>query len=98
MAGRSCGSCTSEVLGQPLPDAGPDTFQVVVHTRGDQSLGLVVDRIADIVEERVVIDSSVCRPGVLGATILQGSVTEIFDIDAAWRLMDARQRQHAGAL
>jgi two-component system, chemotaxis family, sensor kinase CheA len=81
-----------EVLGQPPPQSAPDTLQVVVHSRDGKSLGLVVDRIADIIQDRVVIDGSVRRPGVLGAAVLQGSVTEIFDIDAAWRLLDARQQ------
>lgn len=80
-----------EVLGKPAPALDGDTFQVVVHSRNGKAVGLVVDRIADIVQDCVVIDSSVRRPGVLGAAVLQGSVTEIVDIAEAWRLLDARQ-------
>jgi two-component system chemotaxis sensor kinase CheA len=80
-----------EVLGKPAPALDQDTFQVVVHSRDGKAVGLVVDRIADIVQDCVVIDPSVRRPGVLGAAVLQGNVTEIVDIAEAWRLLDARQ-------
>jgi two-component system chemotaxis sensor kinase CheA len=82
-----------EVLGKPAPALDQDTFQVVVHSRDGKAVGLVVDRIADIVQDCVVIDPSVRRPGVLGAAVLQGNVTEIVDIAEAWRLLDARQQR-----
>ncbi|MEY4550348.1 MAG: hypothetical protein RL685_6543, partial [Pseudomonadota bacterium] len=82
-----------EVLGKPAPALDRDTFQVVVHSRDGKAVGLVVDRIADIVQDCVVIDPSVRRPGVLGAAVLQGNVTEIVDIAEAWRLLDARQQR-----
>jgi two-component system chemotaxis sensor kinase CheA len=64
---------------------------VVVHSRGGESLGLVVDRIADIVQDHVLVDPSVRRQGVLGSAVLQGSVTEILDVNAAWRWIEAKQ-------
>ncbi len=82
-----------EVLGKPAPALEQDTFQVVVHSRNGKAVGLVVDRIADIVQDCIVIDPSVRRPGVLGAAVLQGSVTEIVDIAEAWRLLEARQQR-----
>ena len=81
---------TGEVVGNPGPPTDKDVLQVVVHSRNGQALGLVVDHIADIVQERIVLDPSVRRPGVLGATILQGNVTESLDVDAAWQLVYAQ--------
>jgi len=81
---------TGEVVGNPGPPTDKDVLQVVVHSRNGHALGLVVDHIADIVQERIVLDPSVRRPGVLGATILQGNVTEILDVDAAWQLVYAQ--------
>jgi two-component system chemotaxis sensor kinase CheA len=66
-------------------------LHVVVHSRNGESLGLVVDRISDIVQDHVAVDSSVRRQGVLGSAVLQGSVTEILDVNAAWRLIESKQ-------
>jgi two-component system chemotaxis sensor kinase CheA len=43
-------------------------------------MGLVVDEIIDIVEDRLNIEVSSDRPGVLGYAIVKGSATEIIDI------------------
>jgi len=43
-------------------------------------MGLVVDEIADIVEERLEIEGASDRPGVLGYAVVKGSATEIIDV------------------
>ena len=55
--------------------------QVVVYTVNGRSLGLVVDQIIDIIEENLELSGESSREGVLGTTVLQGRVTEVFDVD-----------------
>src|SRR5215831_5419971 len=45
-----------------------------------RSMGLVVDEIVDIVEERLRIEIASQRPGVLGSAIIKGQATEVVDI------------------
>jgi two-component system chemotaxis sensor kinase CheA len=61
-------------------NGGP--LSVVVHSENGHSVGLVVDQILDVVEENVVLTHRAVRPGVLGATVIQGRVTEILDVQA----------------
>ena len=56
-------------------------LQVIVYNDGDRSVGIVVERILDIVQERLVLSKQVMRPGLLGTAIVQGKVTEIVDIE-----------------
>jgi two-component system chemotaxis sensor kinase CheA len=58
-----------------------DTVQVIVHTRNDRSIGLVVDRISDIVEERLVVQKTGIRSGILGSAVIEKKVTELLDVD-----------------
>jgi two-component system chemotaxis sensor kinase CheA len=58
----------------------PDPQPVIVFSEGNQSMGLMVDRIQDIIEERLVIRIPSRRPGVLGAAIVNGRATDILDI------------------
>ncbi len=53
---------------------------VLVFSDHGRSMGLVVDEIVDIVEERLDIEVASERPGVLGYAVLKGSATEIIDI------------------
>jgi two-component system, chemotaxis family, sensor kinase CheA len=80
-----------DVVGTPRKATHKDVLHVVVHSRNGKTVGLVVDHIADIVQDHVSIDASVRRPGVLGSAVLAGSVTEILDVNAAWRLLEAKQ-------
>lgn len=66
-----------------------DKVQVVVHTNGGRSVGLIVERILDIVEENVAEEQPPSREGVKGSLVIQGRVTEILDLE---RLM----RSHEG--
>lgn len=80
-----------EVLGYPRPNQ-EETLQVLVHSREGKAVGIVVDRIADIIQDRVRIDASVRRPGVLGAVVLQGAVTEILDVAEVWHAIEKKHR------
>ncbi|HAI68778.1 MAG TPA: hypothetical protein DCM38_04990 [Gammaproteobacteria bacterium] len=57
-----------------------EMLQVVVHSNNNRSVGLVVPRILDIVEESITIESITSRRGVLYSTIIQGEVTELLDL------------------
>jgi two-component system chemotaxis sensor kinase CheA len=70
------------------PEAGGDTIQVVVYAGKGQRVGLVVERILDIVEETVVSRSDLNRPGVSFTAVIQGRVTEFLDLDAITGTLD----------
>ncbi|MBT4867579.1 MAG: response regulator [Planctomycetaceae bacterium] len=52
---------------------------VIVFSEGENSMGLMVDEIRDIREERLIIRMNSKRPGILGTAIINGSATEIID-------------------
>jgi two-component system chemotaxis sensor kinase CheA len=62
--------------------------QVIVHTRNLRSVGLVVERILDIVEDDLATRRPASRDGVLGSFVVQGKVTEILDVDGIIRVQD----------
>jgi two-component system chemotaxis sensor kinase CheA len=51
-----------------------------VFTEGDLHVGLAVDEIVDIVEEKLAIELEADAPGVIGAAIVRGNAVEIVDI------------------
>jgi two-component system chemotaxis sensor kinase CheA len=59
-----------------------DPLQVIVFSFHDQHVGLIVERIVDIVQQIVVVDSRHRRRGILGSTVLQQQVTDLLDADA----------------
>jgi two-component system chemotaxis sensor kinase CheA len=71
----------------PSP-ATDDKVQVIVHTRNLRSVGLVVERILDIVEDDLATRRPASRDGVLGSFVVQGKVTEILDVDGIIRVQD----------
>jgi two-component system chemotaxis sensor kinase CheA len=63
--------------------AGKDRVQVVVLSNGAGSVGLEIDRILDIVYDRVVVKKAGARLGVSGTAVIQGRVTQMLDVGAA---------------
>ena len=55
---------------------------VLVFTDRDRSMGLLVDEIVDIVEDRMNIELSSETEGVLGSAVLAGKATDIIDASA----------------
>ncbi|MGH9344624.1 MAG: chemotaxis protein CheW, partial [Terriglobia bacterium] len=51
---------------------GGDKVHVVVHTRNGRSVGLLVDRILDIVEDDLSSRRPSSRKGILGSVVIQG--------------------------
>jgi two-component system, chemotaxis family, sensor kinase CheA len=53
---------------------------ILVFSDHGRSMGLVVDEIVDIVEDRLNIEVESERPGVLGYAVIKGNATEILDV------------------
>jgi two-component system chemotaxis sensor kinase CheA len=53
---------------------------LLVFSDGGRSMGLVVDEIVDIVEDKLDIEVGSDRPGVLGSAVVRGQATEIIDV------------------
>jgi two-component system chemotaxis sensor kinase CheA len=53
---------------------------VLVFTDDERSMGLVVDQIVDIVEEKLDVELNSERPGFVGSAVLAGKATEIVDV------------------
>src|SRR6185437_9698880 len=71
----------------PLIRVNPDmqlrtegTQPLLVFSDEGRSMGLVVDQIIDIVEDRLNIEVPSDTPGVLGSAVIKGQATEIIDV------------------
>ncbi len=53
---------------------------ILVFSDHGRSMGLVVDEIVDIVEDKLDIEVASDRPGVLGCAVIKGNTTEIVDV------------------
>ena len=71
--------------------AGP--LQVLVCNVEEETLGLVVEQILDIVEDRAEVKSPATRAGVQYAVVINERVTELLDIPAIKRMAKARSRE-----
>jgi two-component system, chemotaxis family, sensor kinase CheA len=65
--------------------ANANSIQVVVYTEGKRTVGLIVDRIVDIVEEHAAVESLAPRAGVVGSFVTQRHVTDLLDVPAIVR-------------
>jgi len=73
----------AEALGCYGTEASDTTsLQVVVYTSHGRSIGLVVDRILDIVAEAYTLRPGGRNSGLLGTAVIQGKVTDILDMEA----------------
>ena len=99
----SAGAFVTQYRGRLMPlvavsgsiDAGHASHPVLVFADGDRSMGLVVDEIVDVVEDRLRLELSTARPGLLGSAVIAGQATDV--IDTAYRLAQARRDWFAGA-
>ena len=74
-----------QIGGGEISEDGPKTIEVVVYSQNGRSVGLVVDRILDIVDENVVIQNPSRREGIKGSVVIQSCVTDLLDIPAVVR-------------
>jgi two-component system chemotaxis sensor kinase CheA len=56
------------------------TQPLLVFSDGGRSMGLVVDEIVDIVEDRLDIQVASDTPGILGSAVIKAQATEIIDV------------------
>jgi len=59
---------------------GEGTQPLLVFSDSGRSMGLVVDEIVDIVEDRLDIQVGSDTPGIIGSAVIKGQATEIIDI------------------
>jgi two-component system, chemotaxis family, sensor kinase CheA len=83
----------SRLAAAPAQTETPDRLQGIVYSDDGKRVGLVIDRILDIVEESIQAKSPASRFGVLYTAIIQGRVTELLDMPA---LLQAFERHRAG--
>jgi len=69
---------------KPMTEEG-STYSVLVCHHEGQSVGIVVERILDIVEDSADVRCLASRPGVLYSAVINGRVTELLDIPAVLR-------------
>jgi two-component system, chemotaxis family, sensor kinase CheA len=71
------------LLGMGSANSDAETYSVVVHRHEDETaVGLVVDRILDVIEEEIALSSVGARRGLAGSAVLQQRVTDIVDVPA----------------
>jgi two-component system chemotaxis sensor kinase CheA len=99
----SCGQPVTQYRGKLMPlvslgePSDPDrTHQpVLVFADRERSMGLMVDEIIDVVEERLQIELLGTRPGVLGTAVIAGKSTDL--IDTGYWLTQASQDWFRGS-
>jgi two-component system, chemotaxis family, sensor kinase CheA len=63
--------------GQSLKTEGRQS--VIVFTEKQRSMGLMVDEIVDIVDDRLNVELAAAQPGLLGSAVIDGRASEVID-------------------
>jgi two-component system chemotaxis sensor kinase CheA len=69
-----------QLLDLPPNDSTDGPLQVVVHSAGNKSVGLVVDRIADIVDTAIESRRNAASDELLASVVVQQRVTDLLDL------------------
>ena len=77
-----------QILGIPTQESPDQPLQVVVYTEGGRSFGLVVDRIADIVETTVQATRKTQSGDLLASAVIQQRVTDLLNLPSIIRRAD----------
>jgi two-component system, chemotaxis family, sensor kinase CheA len=72
----------------PAKAGASDRLQGIVYSSEGKRVGLVIERILDIVEESIQIKSPPSRFGVLFTAVIQGRVTELLDMPSLLQAFD----------
>ncbi len=75
-------------LGQACGES-QDNVQVIVFNQGQKRIGVLVDRIIDIVQETVEVQKGEQRKGIMGSAIVQENVVDLLDIHHVIKTYDA---------
>ena len=65
-----------------------DPMQVVVYSEQNRSVGLVVGKINDIVQEKISVKRHARGNGIFGSVVIQDKVTDLLDVQAVIRAAD----------
>lgn len=57
-----------------------DKLPVIIYTRNNRNVGLIVKDIKDIVEDEIIPEKAIVRPGIVYSAIIKGRVTEFLDV------------------
>lgn len=68
-----------------------DPLQVLVCHDEGRTIGIIVERILDIVEDRAEVKSAATREGIQCAVVINDRVTELLDIPALQRIAEANR-------
>ena len=68
-------------FGKESSREGVEILQVVVFSYEGQSVGMIVDKIIDIVEELVTIKNDAHQHGIVGKAVIDERVTDMLDVD-----------------
>jgi two-component system chemotaxis sensor kinase CheA len=72
--------CVADALKMGAQTASDGPMQVVVHSAGGHSVGLVVDEILDIVDQHVAITKRADGTHLLGSAVIQQHVTDLLNV------------------
>jgi two-component system chemotaxis sensor kinase CheA len=75
----------------PKQAVSPDPMQVLVCNDAGRTLGIVVERILDIVEDLAEVKSPAVREGVLYTAVINDRVTELIDIATLQRIAESNR-------
>jgi two-component system chemotaxis sensor kinase CheA len=75
-------------LGSNVAAEVPDPFTAIVFADGERRVGLIVDKIIDIIEDRVTVRKASSHPSLLGSAVAGGKVTDFLDIHAVTQALD----------
>ena len=93
----SAGALVTQYRGKLMPlvplsgtvDTEKARQSILVFNDGDRSMGLMVDEIVDVIEDRLNIELSGARPGLLGTAVIGGLATDVIDtgywLTQAWQ-------------
>ncbi|WP_428491010.1 chemotaxis protein CheW [Rhodopila sp.] len=93
----SCGAPVMQYRGKLMPliaidpaiDQQKPTQPLLVFAEADRIMGLMVDEIIDVVEDRLDIELAGARSGLLGTAVIGGQATDV--LDTGYWLMQAWQ-------
>lgn len=85
--------CDAMGVSSSMKSEEDNLLDVVVYSECGRSVGLVVDRIIDIVDARLEITRPAMRPGLLGSAVVGEHVTDLLDLPAVIRQVDPTMRE-----
>ena len=77
---------------EAVPSEGK--YPVLVFSDETHPMGLIVQQINDIVEERLEVQMTTETPGIVGSTIIRGEATDIIDPEFYWKAAFTEQLGH----